>query len=154
MHNLTEDTDSSSSRELDPNDMYIICINRLKQLALKMTGHYSDDQIEHSIYPVKNCEFSFLHVNVRSLAKNQDILKLYLNRLGWPFKVMGIQFILNLSSQTGIVPVELKIAKIILLYKDSDLSLFDNYRPISILPVIATLLENFVYQIVELSGEA
>lgn len=49
------------------------------------------EQFKHSIYPfVNNCEFSFLHINVCSLSKNQDILNLYLYRLDYPIKVIGI----------------------------------------------------------------
>jgi len=41
------------------------------------------------------------------------------------------------SIEKGTVPDELKVAKIIPIYKYDDKKLISNYRPISILPVIS-----------------
>lgn len=54
--------------------------------------------------------------------------------------------IFNLSLEKGIVPLELKIAKIVLIYKDDDQAVFNHYRPISIMPSISKVLEKLVYQ--------
>ena len=43
-------------------------------------------------------------------------------------------FICNLSFSTGSVPNKMKIAKIIPLYKSGNKSLFNNYRPVALLP--------------------
>ena len=53
--------------------------------------------------------------------------------------------IFNLSITSGIVPVELKIARVVPLFKAGDKSLFVNYRPISILPSFSKILEKIVY---------
>ena len=42
--------------------------------------------------------------------------------------------IINLSIQHGIVPDEMKIARVIPIFKFDDQSLFTNYQPISVLP--------------------
>ena len=42
--------------------------------------------------------------------------------------------IFNLSLSTGIVPEELKLAKVIPIYKKEDPEIFSNYRPVSVLP--------------------
>ena len=47
----------------------------------------------------------------------------------------------NLSLSTGLVPDELKIAKLIPEFKKDDLYNFDNYRP----TFISKLLEKYVY---------
>ena len=54
--------------------------------------------------------------------------------------------IFNLSFQTGCVPKDLKIAKVIPFYKSGDQKLFNNYRPISILPCFSKILEKLVYK--------
>ena len=46
---------------------------------------------------------------------------------------------------TGIFPERLKIAKVLLLYKKDDKELLNNYRPISLLPVISKIFERIIY---------
>ena len=53
--------------------------------------------------------------------------------------------IINLSISHGIVPDQMKIARVIPLFKAGDRSLFTNYRPISILPSFSKFLEKVVY---------
>ena len=45
----------------------------------------------------------------------------------------------------GIVPDEMKIARVIPLFKAGDHSLFANYRPVSVLPSFSKFLERVVY---------
>ena len=56
-----------------------------------------------------------------------------------------ITYLANLSLQSSLFPTSEKIAKITPVYKSSDRSLLDNYRPISILPVFSKVLERIVY---------
>ncbi len=53
--------------------------------------------------------------------------------------------IFNLSFSTGIVPDQMKIAKVIPIFKNGNAQLVTNYRPISILPAFSKLLEKVVY---------
>ena len=53
--------------------------------------------------------------------------------------------VLNLSLVSGVVPSELKIAKVIPLFKSGDASVFSNYRPVSVLPVFSKILERLMY---------
>ena len=54
--------------------------------------------------------------------------------------------IINQSLFTGIFPEKLKIAKVLPLYKKGDDHMFDNYRPISLLPSISKVIEkNCIY---------
>ena len=52
--------------------------------------------------------------------------------------------ILNNSIREGIVPSQLKLAKIIPIFKTGDPSLVDNYRPISLLCTLSKVLEKIV----------
>ena len=54
--------------------------------------------------------------------------------------------IINLSISSGIVPDLMKIARVVPLFKSGDHRLFQNYRPISILPIFSKLLERVVYK--------
>ena len=48
--------------------------------------------------------------------------------------VQPLTYITNLSLSSNTVPDQVKIARVIPLFKTSDLSLFTNYRPVSVLP--------------------
>ena len=50
-----------------------------------------------------------------------------------------LTYIINLSLNSGFVPQEMKIARVILLFKSGD------YRPVSVLPVFSKFLERIVY---------
>ena len=51
--------------------------------------------------------------------------------------------IFNVSFSTGIFPSNLKIAKVIPVFKKGDQHLFENYRPISLLPCFSKLIEKY-----------
>ena len=53
---------------------------------------------------------------------------------------------INLSLSSGIVPKQLKIARIIPLFKSGDQDLYANYRPMSVLPIFSKFLEKEVYK--------
>jgi len=56
-----------------------------------------------------------------------------------------ITHIINISFATGIVPTEMKIAKVIPIHKTADPSILQNYRPISLLPAFSKLIEKIMY---------
>ena len=55
-------------------------------------------------------------------------------------------FLINMSIETGLVPSDWKIAKVIPVFKSGKKSDLDNYRPISDLPILSKLLEKFVHK--------
>ena len=57
-----------------------------------------------------------------------------------------LSLMVNQSLCTGIFPKKLKIAKAIPLFKKGDSHLFDNYRPISLLPAISKVFEKVVFE--------
>ena len=56
----------------------------------------------------------------------------------------SITFLINLSWTTVIVPDEWKQARVLLLHKSGGREVMDNYRPISILPLISKIVEKAV----------
>ena len=52
--------------------------------------------------------------------------------------------IFNFSFDSGIVPDKMKLAKVIPIFKSGNKNLFNNYRPISILPAYSKLLKRIV----------
>ena len=57
----------------------------------------------------------------------------------------AITLIINQSLKTGIFPEILKIAKVIPIYKKDDVKMFENYRPISILPAVYKMLDKTIF---------
>ena len=53
--------------------------------------------------------------------------------------------IINLSITSGIVPKQLKIARVIPLYKSGEQDIFTNYRPVSVLPAFSKILERVMF---------
>ena len=51
----------------------------------------------------------------------------------------------NLSITHGIIPDELKIARVVPIVKSGDKALFSHYRPISVLPCFSKFLERIIY---------
>ena len=52
--------------------------------------------------------------------------------------------IVNLSLSHGIFPNDMKLAKIVPIFKNGNTKLFNKYRPISILPAFSKILEKIV----------
>lgn len=55
-----------------------------------------------------------------------------------------ITHIMNKSIETGLVPEQMKIAKITPIFKSGSMHSFNNYRPISILPAFSKILEKVI----------
>ena len=59
-------------------------------------------------------------------------------------------YLINKSFETGIFPDELKIAKIVPIFKSGDKTLVSNYRPISVLSFFSKIFETILYnQLIE-----
>ena len=68
------------------------------------------------------------------------IIKLTINEIAEP-----LAHIINMSLTSGIVPTNMKIAKVIPIYKASDPTSIKNYRPVSLLPAFSKILEKIMY---------
>ena len=53
-------------------------------------------------------------------------------------------YLINLSLKQGVFPKQLKVAKVIPIFKSEDSHLFNNYRPISLLPSFSKVYEKVV----------
>ena len=55
-----------------------------------------------------------------------------------------IGYVINSSTSTGLIPSDWKSAKVTLIYKCGDKSDPNNYRPISVLPLISKIMERAI----------
>ena len=67
--------------------------------------------------------------------------KLFVN-----FYIEPLTYIINLSLMEGVFPSELKVAKVIPVFKGGDSSILSNYRPISVLTLFSKIFEKVVYK--------
>ena len=71
---------------------------------------------------------------------NVNVIKKCFHEIKFP-----LLHIFNTSLSTGIFPDELKMAKVLPIYKKGNKNTMSNYRPISILPCFSKVLEKVVY---------
>ena len=57
--------------------------------------------------------------------------------------------IFNLSIAQGVFPDELKVARVVPIYKSQDQKVLNNYRPVSVLPVFSKILEQIMFNRVQ-----
>jgi hypothetical protein len=62
-----------------------------------------------------------------------------------------LSHIINLSIIQGVVPDDLKLARVVPLFKKNDKTDVGNYRPVSILSVISKVLERIIYDQVKIT---
>ena len=89
-------------------------------------------EIMKSLQPKKSTS----HDNLSAL-----VIKLFGEQIAMPLSIL-----INMSKSKGIVPDELKIAKIIPVHKSKAKEDISNYRPISLLPSISKILGKVVYK--------
>ena len=95
--------------------------------------------------PVTPDELHKLFHDLKDSASGWDgfeckVIKAVSDEILYPFG-----HICNLSLVQGVFPKQLKLAKVIPLFKSGDDMLFNNYRPVSILPIFSKILERIMY---------
>ena len=61
-----------------------------------------------------------------------------------PLIITPLHYLINMSLETGFVPSEMKLAKIVPVFKEGNCHEYTNYRPISLLNSFSKLLEKIV----------
>ena len=56
-----------------------------------------------------------------------------------------LTYIINLSINSGVVPDQMKLPRVVPLFKSDDKRLFSNYKPVSVLPIFSKFLEKIAY---------
>ena len=74
-----------------------------------------------------------------------DCISTKLLKRGLPALATPLAHIINLSIMSGIVPEQLKLAKVVPVHKGSDPKLCNNYRLISLLPSISKIFEKVMF---------
>ena len=89
----------------------------------------SEFEIKNIIQGLKNSAAGYDELPASIFKKVSDIY------------IKPLTYFINMSIREGIVPEELKLAKVIPIYKGEDDQLIQNYRPISVLPFFSKFLK-------------
>ena len=88
-----------------------------------------EQEIIRTVQFKKNVSTDFTDINM-------SMVKTIINEI-----VKPLNHICNVSFQTGVFPNQIKIAKVILVFKAGDKCVFTNYRPICLLQEFSKILE-------------
>ncbi len=130
------------------NEYFInIGMKMAAESACQSTDALNDQVIYESTVLLPKENFHFADITIDSVSKR--LQKLNVSKAtgmdGIPANILkltstliapSITFIFNLSIRTGIYIDEWKLARVIPIYKSEDKRKCENYRPISILPII------------------
>ena len=96
--------------------------------------------------PVYPGEIDMIIKNLKHSAPGHDEIATAGLQLALPAIRTPLVHVMNLSLAGGIIPDELKVAKVLPLYKGDNPKLFNNYRPVSLLN-IKSIWKSDVYQL-------
>ena len=113
----------------------------------KSPTSYINNHISDTIYlePVTENEVENIIINLKNSSPGWDDFTAKIVKLSYPSFIIPLTYICNLSLSSGIVPNDLKIAKVILIFKSKKRNCINNYRPVSVLPVFSKNLERLVF---------
>ena len=100
-------------------------------------------------FSIPDISVDFIKKEIKSMsnAKATGLDEISVNFLKMSIDVIGdtLAFMMNFSIRAGDVATEWKKARVTPLYKSGDAFLVNNYRPVSVLPVISKIIERHVF---------
>ena len=110
--------------------------------------YYLNKRID-TVFTFQNIDEETVRKTIQNLpSKNScglDGISSKLIKIIEPAIIKPLTLLINQVFNTGIFPDELKIAKVIPLFKKDDPTLLKNYRPISLLSTIAKVMEKIIF---------
>jgi hypothetical protein len=109
---------------------------------------YLENSNPHTLFikPVVEQEVLNVIKNLKSSSAGYDNICGKIIKLTYDCFLTPLTHVLNVSFSHGFFPNELKIAKVLPLFKSGDIFLVQNYRPISILPFFSKIFEKLLYK--------
>lgn len=104
--------------------------------------HVSESMLLHA---VDNNEVQNIITSLKEASPGWDNIHAKIIKCTYNLFLDQLTHILNLSLLQGVFPDQLKIARVIPLYKSDNSMLVNNYRPVSVLPVFSKILERLMY---------
>ena len=114
------------AKKLSVNQRWKNCVSIFSSFSFSSVNF---EQINSIICDIRNKSPGIEELSVTVFKDNLDIFGL------------AVVDIVNKSLAQGIFPSELKMAKIVPIYKSGEKDKIENYRPVSLLPVFSKILE-------------
>ena len=104
------------------------------------------DITEHSIYiyATTPTEVKQIIKSLKNSSPGWDEIPAFLLKLCANYYVQPLTYIINKSIENGIFPNELKLARVVPIFKSGDPSSICNYRPISVLSFFSKIFEKYM----------
>ena len=104
------------------------------------------DITEHSIYMYATTqEVKQIIKSLKNSSPGWDEIPVFLLKLCANYYVQPLTYIINKSIENGIFPNELKLARVVPIFKSGDPSSICNYRLISVLSFFSKIFERYMY---------
>ena len=122
-------------------------VSQLPQNVPNPITYMNESKVYPSLFlsPTTSEELNDVINNLKHASAGYDNLTLSILKHIFPAISRCLTHLVNLSMQSGEVPDEIKIAKVIPIFKSNDPSKLSNYRPISILPILSKIFEKVIY---------
>lgn len=98
------------------------------------------------LQPTNNNEVANVIKMLKRKSPGHDGITADIIKLSYPVFIPALTHVINQSIMQGVFPQELKIAKVIPLFKGGDSTVMNNYRPVSILSVFSKIFEHIMYK--------
>lgn len=124
--------------------------NELTEEVCHKLKNYVEGKVPaHEVFAIPQISPDFVIKQLRSLntakATGLDGISAKVLKMTSPAIIAVITYICNLSIEVGQFPSKWKEAKVVPIFKSGSRSDCNNYRPISVLPVLSKILEKHVY---------
>jgi hypothetical protein len=103
--------------------------------------------VQNSLYLTPTDENEVLRIisNIKTTSVGWDDIHSKVVKSSFYSYSKVLVHLINMSLEQGIFPDEMKCARVIPLYKSGDSKLINNYRPVSILPILSKVFERVIY---------
>ena len=127
------------------------------KLANKLNrSHLPDNNFKNFLGEKPNSKFSFQPITehqllqiVKNLKSKKssgcDLVSNNLIKIAIPYLLKQLTYLANLSLESGYVPEQIKVSKVLPLFKDGNKRDFNNYRPIAIISTFGKIIEKVVF---------
>ena len=120
--------------------------NNIPKVNISPTS-YIHHQVTNTIFlnEVSVNEVQTVIQNLKESSPGWDNIAPKIIKMTYEHFILPLTYIIHLSLTNGVFPGDLKIAKIIPLYKAKEKHVLNNYRPVSVLPVFSKIIERIMY---------